>query len=212
MILPRPAKVLLIDNYDSFTYNLLHYLQQLTPEVDVRRNDAITLAEVRQLAPSHIVISPGPGTPEQAGISLDLVSSFAAQIPIFGVCLGHQVIGQAFGAQVVPAARIMHGRTSAIEHIGTGLFKNLSTEIQVTRYHSLVLASDSLPTCLQLTAWCEDRGATEPTVMAIAHREYPLCGVQFHPESVLSEQGMALLSNFLGETRRKQSLSEVRSA
>ena len=194
--------ILLIDNYDSFTYNLVQYFGALGEEVLVRRNDAITLAEIAALAPSHLVISPGPCTPNEAGISLVAIRHFADSLPILGVCLGHQSLAQAFGAQVVRAQRVMHGKTSLIEHDGQGVFAGLNQPLRVTRYHSLIVAPQSLPAELVVTAWSQAEvdgqgRSMAPEIMGLRHRELPLFGVQFHPESILSEQGMALLQNFV---------------
>ena len=193
--------ILLIDNYDSFTYNLVQYFGALGHEVVVRRNDAIDLAGITALAPSHIVISPGPCTPNEAGISLATITHFAGKLPILGVCLGHQAIAQAMGARVVRAQRAMHGKTSFIEHDGEELFAGLNNPLQVTRYHSLVVEAASLPECLEVTAWSQRQQVNEewlaPEVMGLRHRSLPLWGVQFHPESILSEQGMELLANFM---------------
>jgi anthranilate synthase/phosphoribosyltransferase len=188
--------ILLIDNYDSFTYNLAQYLGELGAEVRVVRNDAITLDEVAALAPTHIVISPGPGTPDDAGISLALVERFAPHIPILGVCLGHQAIGQVFGGQVLRAGRLMHGKVSPVHHGGQRLFSGLPSPFQATRYHSLIVA-DPLPACLELSAY-----TPEGEVMGVCHRQYPTFGVQFHPESILTEHGHQLLRNFLEIDRR----------
>lgn len=184
--------ILLIDNYDSFTWNLYQYFCELGAEVVVRRNDELTLAEVATLAPQKIVISPGPCTPDQAGISLDLIRHYAGKLPILGVCLGHQAIGQAFGATIVRAAKVMHGKTSPITHTGTGVFQGLNHPLTVTRYHSLVIDPPTLPDCFEVTAWSDTR-----EIMGIRHRDWDLEGVQFHPESILSEQGHQLLANFL---------------
>ena len=188
-------KLLAIDNYDSFTFNLVQYFRELRTEVDVFRNDAISTDDIQQMAPDAIMISPGPCSPDEAGISLDVVRTFAGCIPILGVCLGHQAIGQAFGARVVKASRVMHGKTSLIEHRSVGLFEGLKCPFEATRYHSLVLEPDTLPSTLRVTAWCDDLG--HRTVMGIAHDTLPLWGVQFHPESILTSSGHALLSNFL---------------
>ncbi|AIN15302.1 glutamine amidotransferase of anthranilate synthase/aminodeoxychorismate synthase family protein [Yersinia pseudotuberculosis IP 32953] len=188
--------LLLIDNYDSFTYNLYQYFCELGAEVMVKRNDELQLTDIEQLAPSHVVISPGPCTPNEAGISLAVIRHFADKLPILGVCLGHQALGQAFGARVVRARQVMHGKTSAICHSGQGVFRGLNQPLTVTRYHSLVIATDSLPGCFELTAWTE-RGGEMDEIMGIRHRTLPLEGVQFHPESILSEQGHQLLDNFL---------------
>ncbi len=188
--------LLMLDNYDSFTYNLVQYFQQLGQEVVVRRNDETSLARIAELKPDQIVISPGPKSPDQAGLSLAVIRHFAGQIPILGVCLGHQSLAQHFGARVVRAERVMHGKTSAIEHNGQGVFRNLPHPLTVTRYHSLVVDPASLPPELIVTAWTHaPSGALE--IMGLKHRQLPIEGVQFHPESVLTEQGLALLANFL---------------
>jgi anthranilate synthase component 2 len=183
---------LLIDNYDSFTYNLFHFLGELGAEVEVRRNDAITVAEVLALRPEGLVLSPGPCDPDRAGICLELVAEAAGKLPMLGVCLGHQSIGQAFGGRVVRAAAPMHGKLSAVTHDGAGLFEGLPTPFAATRYHSLTVARDGLPDCLEVSAETEDG-----VVMGLRHRELPIHGVQFHPESIASEHGHALLANFL---------------
>ncbi|AWP24363.1 anthranilate/aminodeoxychorismate synthase component II [Acidiferrobacter sp. SPIII_3] len=185
--------ILMIDNYDSFTYNLVQYLGELGQEVHVARNDQISLDEIERLAPERIVISPGPCTPNEAGISLDLIMRFGEHIPVLGVCLGHQSIGQAFGGRVVRAGRVMHGKTSLISHGGTGVFRGLPDPFTATRYHSLVVAKDDLPECLEVTAVSQDDGE----IMGLRHKWWPVEGVQFHPESILSEHGHALLENFL---------------
>ncbi|MDF1719529.1 MAG: aminodeoxychorismate/anthranilate synthase component II [Minwuia sp.] len=184
--------ILLIDNYDSFTYNLVHYLGELGADVVVWRNDMISVADVLASGPQAIVLSPGPGRPESAGISLDLVQSAPADLPIFGVCLGHQTIGQAFGGTVVRAAELMHGKTSAVQHDGQGVFDGLPNGFAATRYHSLTVSPDGLPDCLQVTARTADG-----VIMGLQHRDRPVHGVQFHPESIASEHGHALLGNFL---------------
>ncbi|MEY1661236.1 anthranilate synthase component II [Isoalcanivorax beigongshangi] len=190
-------RVLMIDNYDSFTYNLVQYFMELGAEVLVHRNDAISLAEIEALAPDRLVISPGPCTPNEAGISLAAIKQFAGQLPILGVCLGHQSIGQAFGGKVVRAGQVMHGKTSAIHHTGVGVFRNLPTPFTATRYHSLVVEQASLPDCLEVTAWtCHEDGSREE-IMGLRHRELDIEGVQYHPESILSEHGHAQLRNFL---------------
>ncbi|MCP5143369.1 MAG: aminodeoxychorismate/anthranilate synthase component II [Gammaproteobacteria bacterium] len=188
--------LLMIDNYDSFTYNLVHYCAELGEEVRVYRNDAITLEEIRALAPRHIVISPGPCTPEEAGVSVDVIREFGAQTPILGVCLGHQSIGQAFGGNIVRAASIMHGKTSDIFHAGTDLFSHLQNPFTATRYHSLVIERQSLPECLVETAWTGSAKKREE-IMGVRHQTHPIYGVQFHPESILTEHGHLLLRNFL---------------
>lgn len=183
---------LMLDNYDSFTYNLMQYLGELGEEVVTYRNDAISVAEIEALKPTRIMVSPGPCTPNEAGISLELIEAFAGKIPLMGVCLGHQSIGQAFGGNVVHAKQIMHGKTSMIEHNNQGVFKDLPNPFQVTRYHSLVVERDSLPDCLEITAWTDDG-----EIMGLRHKELLVEGVQFHPESILTEHGHALLKNFL---------------
>ena len=197
--------LLMIDNYDSFTWNLVQYLQALGAEVKVVRNDELSVAQIRALAPSRIVISPGPCTPNEAGVSVDVVRELGPQVPVFGVCLGHQSLGQAYGGRVVRAKRIMHGKTSHIRHRGAGVFAGLPDRYEATRYHSLVVERDSLPDCLEVTAWTEtvpDGGdpaseAVFEEIMGLRHREHPVEGVQFHPESILTEHGHALLKNFL---------------
>ena len=184
--------ILLIDNYDSFTWNLYQYFCELGAEVLVRRNDELTLAQIDALSPQKIVISPGPCTPDDAGISLDVIRHYAGKTPMLGVCLGHQAMAQAFGASVVRAAKVMHGKTSPITHTGQGDFQGLANPLTVTRYHSLVVAPETLPACFEVTAWSETQ-----EIMGIRHREWDLEGVQFHPESILSEQGLQLLANFL---------------
>ena len=189
--------LLVIDNYDSFTYNLVQYLGELGAKVEVFRNDRITLDKIRQLDPDGIVISPGPGRPDDAGISLEVIRELAAEIPILGVCLGHQSIGQVFGGQVVGAPELMHGKTSPIYHEDTGVFEGLSDPFEATRYHSLIVDKASLPDCLEITAWTEDG-----IIMGLRHRDYPyLQGVQFHPESILTDAGKSLLNNFIKTTK-----------
>ncbi|MBC7883530.1 MAG: aminodeoxychorismate/anthranilate synthase component II [Anaerolineae bacterium] len=185
--------ILVIDNYDSFTYNLVQYLAELGAEVVVYRNDQITLAQVRQLAPQAVVISPGPGRPEDAGISSQIIAEFGTTLPLLGVCLGHQCIGQVFGGNIVGAPELMHGKTSMIHHQGEGVFAELPQPFEATRYHSLVIAKEAFPDVLEVTAWSEDG-----TIMGVRHRQYPrLQGVQFHPESILTKSGKDLLWNFL---------------
>ncbi len=189
--------LLMIDNYDSFTYNLVQYLGELGAEVITHRNDRITLAEIERLAPERIVISPGPCTPNEAGISLAVVTRFSGRLPILGVCLGHQAIGQAFGGEVIHARQVMHGKTSLIHHRAQGVFAGLPNPFQATRYHSLVVARDSLPDCLEITAWTETEDGAIDEIMGLRHRQYTAEGVQFHPESILTPQGHDLLANFL---------------
>ncbi len=189
--------VLMIDNYDSFTYNLVQYLGELGAEVRVRRNDKITVAEIDDLSPAHIVLSPGPCTPNEAGVCLEVVARFAGRIPILGVCLGHQCIGQAFGGEIVRAREIMHGKTSPIEHTGEGLFHGIERPFVATRYHSLVIDKRSNPDCLEVTAWTAGETGTVDEIMGVRHRSLDVVGVQFHPESILTEHGHELLRNFL---------------
>jgi len=188
---------LMIDNYDSFTFNLVQYLQTLGAEVRVVRNDAMTVEQIAALAPERIMISPGPGTPSDAGVSLDVIRELGQRIPVFGVCLGHQSMGQAYGGDVVRAKTIMHGKTSRIRHEGRGVFAGLPDGYEATRYHSLVVAQDTLPDCLEVTAWTENADGSFDEIMGLRHREHPVEGVQFHPESILTEHGHALLKNFL---------------
>ncbi|MDP6791363.1 MAG: aminodeoxychorismate/anthranilate synthase component II [Arenicellales bacterium] len=182
----------MIDNYDSFTYNLVQYLGELGERVAVYRNDQITLNDIDALSPSHIVISPGPCTPNEAGISVDLVREYGRHIPMLGVCLGHQSIAQAYGGKIIRAPRLMHGKTSMIEHEGKSIFNEIPTPFQATRYHSLVVEESSLPDCFKITARADDS-----QIMGIAHREHPVFGVQFHPESILTQYGHKMLHNFL---------------
>ena len=189
--------ILMIDNYDSFTYNVVQYLAELKADVQVYRNDEITITEIEQLAPEKIVISPGPCTPNEAGISVEVIKHFAAKIPILGICLGHQSIGQAFGADIVRAKQVMHGKTSLIYHNNSGVFKGLSNPFEATRYHSLVIDQSSLPDCLELVAWTQDAKGSVDEIMGVRHTELQLEGVQFHPESILTQQGHDLLQNFL---------------
>ena len=189
--------LLMIDNYDSFTWNLVQYFGELGCEVKVVRNDEWSVREVAEARPSHIVISPGPCTPNEAGISLQLLDELSGQVPIFGVCLGHQAIGQAFGGKVVRAAQIMHGKTSPIRHAGKGVFQSLPDGFEATRYHSLVVEKESLPACLELTAWTERTDGGIDEIMGVRHRELRVEGVQFHPESILTQHGRELLGNFL---------------
>ena len=189
--------ILLIDNYDSFTYNLVQYFAELGEQVLVRRNDEISLTQIAAIRPSYLVISPGPCSPDQAGISLAAIQHFAGQIPILGVCLGHQAIAQAFGAKVVRAKTVMHGKNSPLRHQGQSLFQGLNNPLSVTRYHSLVVELASLPTDFDILAWTETADGQMDEIMGLAHRQLPLWGVQFHPEAILTEQGHQLLANFL---------------
>jgi anthranilate synthase component 2 len=189
--------VLMIDNYDSFTYNLVQYLQALGAEVKVVRNDELSVDEIEALDPSGIVISPGPCTPNEAGVSLELIRRLGDRIPILGVCLGHQSIGQAYGGDVIRAGRIMHGKTSRIRHTGRGVFAGLPDGYEATRYHSLVVDRNTLPEALEVTAWTENDDGSIEEIMGLRHRDFPVEGVQFHPESILTEHGHALLKNFL---------------
>ncbi len=188
--------LLMIDNYDSFTFNIVQYLGELGAEVKVVRNDEIDVAGIAALAPAQLVISPGPCTPDQAGVSVAAIEAFAGRLPILGVCLGHQSIGQAFGGRIVHARQVMHGKTSPIHHRSAGVFSDLPNPFEATRYHSLVIAQDSLPDCLEVTAWTERDGAVDE-IMGVRHRELDIQGVQFHPESILTEHGHQMLKNFL---------------
>ena len=188
--------LLMIDNYDSFTYNLVQYFAELGETVEVHRNDKITVAEIMARRPERLVISPGPCSPDEAGISVAAINELAGKLPILGVCLGHQSIGQAFGGRIVRAERLMHGKTSPVHHDGRELFQNLSNPFDATRYHSLLIEKATLPACLEMTAW-----TAEGEIMGVRHRELPLWGVQFHPESILTVEGMRLLQNFLEMTR-----------
>jgi anthranilate synthase component II len=190
--------ILLIDNYDSFTYNLWHYLGEVGANVEVRRNDALSADEAIALNPQGIVISPGPCDPDQAGICLELVEKATGRIPLFGVCLGHQSIGQAFGGRIVRAPACMHGKTSTISHTGSGVFSSVPNDFTATRYHSLTIEPDSMPDCLEVTARSEDG-----VIQGIAHKEFPIFGVQFHPESIVSEHGHAILRNFIDMTSER---------
>ncbi len=189
--------ILMIDNYDSFTYNLVQYLGELDAEVVVKRNDQITLAEIETLAPELIMVSPGPCTPSEAGISLDVIEHFKGKIPIFGVCLGHQSIGQSFGGDVIRAKKIMHGKTSPVKHINEGIFAGLPSPFTATRYHSLVIDQNTLPDCLEVTAWTETEDGEIDEIMGVRHKELAIEGVQFHPESILTDYGHDMLRNFL---------------
>jgi len=187
----------MLDNYDSFTYNLVRYFRELWAEVVVYRNNEISLEAIEKLAPSHLVISPGPCTPNEAGISMDAIAHFAGKIPILGVCLGHQGIGQVFGGKVVRAEKVMHGKTSLVSHENAGVFAGLASPVEVTRYHSLVVDADSLPECLEVTAWSLNAAGDKEVIMGLRHKTLDVEGVQFHPESVLTHQGHDLLANFI---------------
>ena len=187
----------MIDNYDSFTYNLVQYLGELGADMLVKRNDKITLDEIEQLAPERIIISPGPCTPTEAGISLDVIKQYAGKLPLFGVCLGHQSIGQAFSGNIIRAKEVMHGKTSMMHHNNTGVFAGLTNPFEATRYHSLVIERETLPDCLEITAWTETEAGEMNEIMGVRHKEFKLEGVQFHPESILSQHGHDLLRNFL---------------
>ncbi|GAB4292906.1 MAG: aminodeoxychorismate/anthranilate synthase component II [Thiohalomonadaceae bacterium] len=189
--------LLMIDNYDSFTYNLVQYFAELGADVQVHRNDQISIEEIARLKPERLVISPGPCSPSEAGISVAAIQHFAGKLPILGVCLGHQSIGQAFGGNIVHAGVIMHGKTSAIYHAGSGVFAGLSNPFQATRYHSLVIEPSSLPECLEVTAWTQNADGTREAIMGVRHREFVIEGVQFHPESILTQHGHDMLRNFL---------------
>ena len=189
--------LLMLDNYDSFTFNLVQYLQELGAEVRVERNDALSVAQIAALKPDKIVISPGPCTPNEAGVSLQVLQELGQHIPIFGVCLGYQALGQVYGGQVIRAGRIMHGKTSPILHHGKGVFAGLPSPFEATRYHSLVVDKTSVPECLEVTAWTENDDGTVEELMGLRHREFPVEGVQFHPESILTQHGHAMLKNFL---------------
>ncbi len=193
--------LLMIDNYDSFTYNLVQYFGELKVDVQVYRNDEITIREIEKLKPDYLVISPGPCTPNEAGISIEAIRYFAGKLPILGVCLGHQSIGQAFGGKIVHAKQIMHGKVSEIYHKGEGVFKNLYSPLEATRYHSLVIDIDTLPDYLEVTAWTENEGGIMEEIMGVRHKQYPIEGIQFHPESILTEHGHAMLKNFLDSAK-----------
>jgi len=188
--------VFVLDNYDSFTYNLVQYIGELGAEVEVRRNDQVSVQEIETLQPERIVISPGPCTPQEAGISIDLIRHFAGKVPLLGVCLGHQAMGAAFGGQVVRAKNLMHGKTSQVEHDNKTIFRGLQSPMTATRYHSLIVAEDSLPKELEISAWTADQDGTR-VIMGLRHKKYPVEGVQFHPESVLTAEGKKLVKNFL---------------
>lgn len=189
--------LLMIDNYDSFTYNIVQYLGELNADVKVVRNDEITIADIEALAPSSIVVSPGPCSPNEAGISMAAIEAFAGRIPILGVCLGHQAIGQVFGGDVVRAHTVMHGKVSKIYHNGTSVFRGLPSPFDATRYHSLIIARDTLPDCLEITAWTQNADGSMDEIMGVRHRTLAVEGVQFHPESILTQHGHAMLRNFL---------------
>lgn len=189
--------LLMIDNYDSFTYNVVQYLGELGAEVVVHRNDAIDVETIRRLAPDQIVISPGPCTPNEAGVSMAVIEAFAGSIPILGICLGHQSIGQVFGGKVIRARQVMHGKTSLIHHRGQGVFRDLPQPFEATRYHSLVIERETLPDCLEMTAWTQTERGDVDEIMGVRHRELFVEGVQFHPESIMTGAGMHLLRNFL---------------
>jgi anthranilate synthase/aminodeoxychorismate synthase-like glutamine amidotransferase len=189
--------IFVLDNYDSFTYNLVQYIGELGAQVDVRRNDQVTVAEIEAMHPDHIVISPGPCTPREAGISVELIRQLAGKIPILGVCLGHQAIGEAFGGKVVRAPHLMHGKTSAVLHDNKTIFQGLPQPMTATRYHSLIVQEEDLPAELEVSAWTTEKDGTR-TIMALRHRQHPVEGVQFHPESVLTDAGKQLVTNFIG--------------
>ena len=189
--------ILMIDNYDSFTYNIVQYLAELKAEVQVYRNDEIGIADIERLAPGKIVISPGPCTPNEAGISVEVITHFAGRLPILGVCLGHQSIAQAFGGKIVRAKQVMHGKTSPMHHSNSGVFTGLTNPFEATRYHSLVIEQSSLPSCLEITAWTENADGSLDEIMGVRHKTLPIEGVQFHPESILTQHGHDLLNNFL---------------
>ncbi|HSH29526.1 MAG TPA: aminodeoxychorismate/anthranilate synthase component II [Thiohalobacter sp.] len=191
--------LVMIDNYDSFTYNLVQYLGELGEDVRVLRNDQVTVAEIEALRPDHLVISPGPCTPTEAGISVEAIRHFAGRLPILGVCLGHQSIGQAFGGHIVHAGAIMHGKTSQVYHKDVGVFRDLPSPLEATRYHSLVIDKSSLPECLEVTAWTLNEQGELDEIMGVRHTELPIEGVQFHPESILTQHGHAMLRNFLNQ-------------
>ena len=195
--------LLMIDNYDSFTFNVVQYLSELGEDVRVYRNDEITVPEIRELSPDVIVISPGPCTPNEAGISMDVVRAFEGEIPILGICLGHQSIGQVYGGKVIKAGKVMHGKTSPIHHTGEDVFAGLANPFTATRYHSLVVEKESLPDCLEVIAWTENDDGELEEIMGVRHRQFAMTGVQFHPESILTEHGHDLLGNFLNLAKGK---------
>jgi anthranilate synthase component 2 len=189
--------LLMIDNYDSFTYNIVQYLGELKAEVNVVRNDEVSIDDIRAMKPERIVVSPGPCTPNEAGISMEVIKTFAGELPILGICLGHQSLGQVFGGKVVRARQVMHGKTSPIYHADKGVFSGLKNPLVATRYHSLVVEKDSLPDCLEITAWTQTDAGEVDEIMGLRHKTLDVEGVQFHPESILSEEGHAMLANFL---------------
>jgi len=189
--------ILMIDNYDSFTYNIVQYLGELGAEVAVHRNDEITLDDIERMAPSHIVVSPGPCTPHEAGISVESIKYFAGKLPILGVCLGHQAIGQAFGGHIIRARQIMHGKTSQVFHENKGVFEGLPNPFEATRYHSLVIERETMPDCLEITAWTQNPDGSFEEIMGVRHHEFTIEGVQFHPESILTEHGHDMLRRFM---------------
>ena len=192
--------LLMIDNYDSFTYNLVQYFGELGAQVAVHRNDQITLTDIVQLQPHHIVISPGPCTPNEAGISMDVIRHFQGKVPILGVCLGHQSIGQVYGSQIIRARQVMHGKVSPVHHHNKGVFQGLTNPLTTTRYHSLVIDWQNLPDCLEVTAWTQRDDGSQDEIMGVRHKSLPVEGVQFHPESIMTQQGHDLLANFLRQT------------
>ena len=196
--------LLMIDNYDSFTFNIVQYLSELGEDVRVYRNDEISIQEIRELSPDVIVISPGPCTPNEAGVSMDVVRAFEGEIPILGICLGHQSIGQVYGGKIVKAGQVMHGKTSLIHHTGKDVFTGLANPFTATRYHSLVVEKESLPDCFEVTAWTENDAGELEEVMGIRHRTFAMTGVQFHPESILTEHGHDLLGNFLNLVEKEK--------
>ncbi|PSF14574.1 aminodeoxychorismate/anthranilate synthase component II [Marinobacter shengliensis] len=189
--------LLMIDNYDSFTYNVVQYLAELGADVQVYRNDEITIEQIEVLKPERLVISPGPCTPNEAGISMDAIRHFAGKLPILGICLGHQAIGQVYGGDIIRAGKVMHGKVSAVYHNDVGVFRGLNNPLQATRYHSLVIDKDTLPDCLEVTAWTRNDDGSVEEIMGVRHKTLPIEGVQFHPESIMTEQGHELLRNFL---------------
>ncbi len=193
--------LLMIDNYDSFTYNVVQYFAELGADVQVYRNDEITIEQIEALNPDHLVISPGPCTPNEAGISVEAIKYFAGKLPILGICLGHQSIGQVFGGDIVRAGQVMHGKTSPVVHADSGVFKDLNNPLVATRYHSLVIDKNTLPECLEITSWTENQDGSMEEIMGVRHKEFDIEGVQFHPESILTVQGHELLNNFLKRSK-----------